>query len=751
MFTKSQFLAMQFDHTPWVADRLRESGEPYSLNAAFVQSQTRAPSGEPFTGQAGDAAQDKGDVIAAALNRFHAETDNAANVLRAAHEALWPAAWNLRTSINAASGPVIVKDGGRLSQLPVAFFVTEDWKVQADLSRFTGSLTADQNEALNAWLQGAQEGLDKNREALEQASDKAAADLKANVHFDQVATDGQIGSLVGETPAQAKADVQAYLAGTATPEQKARVEAATSLSDTQQQALKEGGDAKLSPEQTSVVSEMSSQLQDKSASDIKALVKDKLHGDGKAISNALELMSNPHVASAVPLVQGDKAGPWRGGMDKLPAKIQQTLRDPVITTEAHDTGYNTSIEHKYPTLGQLDDLADLVGASDEATRQGSALDKSMIGKVGEALAESHKDGGNAEIDSKINPTMQHILNTAGVDSQAFHDVATDKQHGQQFVGDLMKHNWSDDGEAAKNAVHAATQESEGTGAAATRSGETMRSFVDYMKDHSDELTHSRLPGSLPLPDSLGNRNHALDRELAEGFGKYLGAAYGDELPGHGTSGFGPPMATDDVTKVFQVLDTDHAAAEKMHAAAYAQSMAWTEKFAGSLNTNPGNPDLGALHHAGDLLGSVDKASETLGADVQKINGTAFDAAKPWASSLVKLLPGGDVLAKVLDSASSSLKDAYTGQGPQGHVLDTASLRYQIAASLIGSGKLPQNGELNGYLTADGHLRDPGSFTNDHDRDAYNDALTNYLSNQPAGHSITDGLTRAQEQYNARKK
>ncbi|ADG97389.1 hypothetical protein Srot_0912 [Segniliparus rotundus DSM 44985] len=154
------------------------------------------------------------------MNRFHAETDNAANVLRAAHEALWPAAWNLRTSINAASGPVIVKDGGRLSQLPVAFFVTEDWKVQADLSRFTGSLTADQNEALNAWLQGAQEGLDKNREALEQASDKAAADLKANVHFDQVATDGQIGSLVGETPAQAKADVQAYLAGTAPPSRK---------------------------------------------------------------------------------------------------------------------------------------------------------------------------------------------------------------------------------------------------------------------------------------------------------------------------------------------------------------------------------------------------------------------------------------------------------------------------------------------------------------------------------------------------
>lgn len=752
MFTKSQFLQMQFDHTAWAADRLRESGEPYSLNAAFVQTQVRAPGGEPFTGQAGEAAQDKGGVVAAALNRFHAETDNAANVLKAAHETLWPAAWNLRTSINAATGPVVVKDGDRLARLPVAFSVTEDWKVTADLSRWSGSLTPDQNEAITAWLQGAQEGLDKNREALEQASDKAAADLRANVRFDQVANDGQIGSLVGETPAQAKADVQAYLAGAATPEQKARVEAATRLSDAQQQALREGGDAKLSPEQTSVVAEMSGQLRDKSASDIRELVTDKLHGDGKAVSNGLELMGNEHVASAVQVAQGDKTAPWRGGMDKLPPKIQQALRDPVIVTTHHEAAFPlpSRDEHTYPTLGQLDDLADLVGASDQTTRQGSALDKSMIGKVGEALAESHKDGGSAEIDGKINRTMQHILGTAGVDSQAFHDVATDKQHGQQFVGDVLRHNWDDDGEAAKNAVHAAVQDAVGAGAAATRSGETMRSFVDYMKDHDQDLTNASMPGHFNLSDSLGNRNPALAREFADGFGKYLGAAYGDELPGHGTSGFGT-MDPDDVTKVFKVLDTDHEAAAKLHAAAYAQSMAWTEKYAGSLTSSPGNPDTGALDHAGDLLGSVDKASETLGADAQKVNRTAFDVAKPWASSLVKLLPGGDVLAKVLDSTSGSLKDAYTGQGPQGHVLDTASLRYQIAESLVSSGKVPQHGELNGYLTPDGKLPNPSSITDKLTREHYENALANYLDSQSSDTHVNTAFDRAEHEYNARKK
>lgn len=109
-----------------------------------------------------------------------------------------------------------------------------------------------------------------------------------------------------------------------------------------------------------------------------------------------------------------------------------------------------------------------------------------------------------------------------------------------------------------------------------------------------------------------------------------------------------------------------------------------------------------------------------------------------------------MLAKVLDSTSNSLKDAYTGQGPQGHVLDTASLRYQIAESLIASGQLPQRGELNGYLGPDGKLPEPSTFTDKLALEHYENALSEYITHLPSGADLNNGLSRASEQYAKRK-
>ncbi|WP_156920294.1 hypothetical protein [Segniliparus rugosus] len=752
MFTLSQFLQMQFDHTAWAADRLRESGEPYSLNAAFVQTQTRAPGGEPFTGQAGDAAQDKGGTVAGALNRFHAETDNAANVLKTAHEALWPAAWNLRTSINDATGPVIIQDGDRLAQLSVAFYVTEDWKVVADLSRFSGSLTQDQSEALTVWQQRAQEGLDKNREALEQASDKAAADLRANVHFEQVATDGQIGSLVGETPAQAKADVKAYLAGTATPEQKARVEAATRLSDAQQRALQEGGDAKLSPEQTSVVSEMSGQLRDKSATDIRALVKDKLHGDGKAVSNALELMSDDHVASAVPVVQGDKTAPWRGGMDKLPAKVQQALRDKAALDDSHDTGHDVIPGQKYPTLDQLQALSDLVGGSDESARQGTALDKGLLDKQYEIMAfvNTRVEGHPPQVDAFLESSMR----TAGADQIADHQMLDPSNPASKgYASALLHYKWDDGGAAAKEMIHHATAGavipddggSPAQRAVAERAGEVSQTFFNQLKEEAGAFKGANAFGQY-LFGSLGSQSPLLTRELADDLSHYVGAAYGNELPGQHTLGF-HALADDkrgDMADVIRVLATDHDAGQTMTKASYAQVIAWEQQYAKSLDS--GETDTRSMRNAAELLGAVDKGTQDLGDAGKKMREDGFDAAKPWAKVLVKAIRGeaGPFGDMVDDLMGNEMKKALAGDGGPGRVVDGDAIRYQIATILIASGHHPVSGQLAGLLQ-NGQMPNWDNLTPDQ-RAGMGDAIQRYLNGQSVGGDVTSDIVRFHEYY-----
>ncbi|EFV14538.1 hypothetical protein [Segniliparus rugosus] len=700
MFTLSQFLQMQFDHTEWAADRLRESGEPYSLNAAFVQAQTRAPGGEPFTGQAGEAAQDKGETIAGALNRFHAETDNAANVLKTAHEALWPAAWNLRNSINAAVGPVVIKDGDRLARLPAGFYVTEDWKIQADLSRFSGSFTPDQNEALNAWLQGAQEGLDKNREALEQASDKAAADLRANTHFGQVATDRQIGSLVGETPAQAKADVRAYLAGTATPEQKARVKAALELSEDEGgpiQQMRDGKNGYVTAEQNSVLQAFAEQTHGMSVEQLQALA-NRPGEDGRVFAEGLNDIGNDHLKCAVP----DPAHPDQKeasfGTDKLPASIKDAYGSASAYAEPPTDPRYT------PNWGELQSISAIVAKVPDSQLSGSGLTKGAL----ESAASLAKNCALERGFPAAPPQAADLLAAAGRDTMSVHDLATG-QSGKQFVDSLEHAKWLDGGTALSVLTDSALKEADVgpnvSEAQAIRAGETEHAFFKELAANKDSI------------DSHGDFAKSMT-SVAE---KYMPAMFGEHPPHETTRGFDYLDRGEDheagypnTREALSVLEQDTGNANKIGSALERAKAIMLEQYAAAVKDHPGamnTDDIAHLTKTGAVDGMVDRlATDIANREHQEafaIKSMWADNAKDSAMALAALVPGGPLAefaaAGATGAAANYLKMELLGDAPSPGIPPgavPAATLYSVATS-TGMGFPP---ELKDVITGpDGHL------------------------------------------------
>ncbi|ADG97888.1 hypothetical protein Srot_1424 [Segniliparus rotundus DSM 44985] len=136
------------------------------------------------------------------------------------------------------------------------------------------------------------------------------------------------------------------------------------------------------------------------------------------------------------------------------------------------------------------------------------------------------------------------------------------------------------------------------------------------------------------------------------------------------------------------------------------------------------------------------SGKSIEASAEQQSEQAFGLVREFANSIVDDPFNPNLSA--MSQAGRILGDADKARGKRN--LDTLQVRHALASVLIERGAQPEHGELNGYLTADGRLRDPGSFTNDHDRDAYNDALTNYLSNQKPAKQIRNGLSTLKENY-----
>ncbi|MDG4667890.1 hypothetical protein [Mycobacterium sp. 236(2023)] len=220
---------------------------------------------------------------------------------------------------------------------------------------------------------------------------------------------------------------------------------ATTLTEDQRNALLRGDTAQIPVEQLEYLAALSNSLDGQSASELTGLLGQLSPEQGQALSGAVALASNPHVAAG-PAAPGRPDGPQRGDAAHIPQAFQQVLNGPVLNehwsqpampgTPQPPGGPQLPQPISAPTVAPgLDDLATFVGAADPTLQTGSTISDGLMDKSRELLDVSEKvtmpvypDGHMQDrpqwYHDRVDSTLQHMLSVAGRDSISLQDAVT---------------------------------------------------------------------------------------------------------------------------------------------------------------------------------------------------------------------------------------------------------------------------------------------------------------------------------------
>lgn len=549
---------------------------------------------------------------------------------------------------------------------------------------------------------------------------------------------------------QGNADVQELLAGgTLSAEAQARLDAATRLTPDQQAAL-ERGELVLPQAQMEYLTAMSQDLDSRTSSEIRAMT--AVPG-GDRLTSALRLATNPRVSGD----GGTRGTALRGGLTHAPAALRTALTDP-LSRVGEDTwkwqvangGHGFDPRNMLTHWDGMKDLAAILSHGDPALMRGSDLDSGLLGKSEEALTLMNTGiwGDAAPFADDMTTDLQTMLAAAGRDPVAVHDalVSFDANgkplYNNEFLGNLMTHQWTDGGTAVSNmltgipAAAALPTAADPTQlAVATRAGETAHAFAQYVADNPGQLLN--IPGTDGR--SLGQVSPDLTRALAAASAPYIDDML--EKPRDGTVGFAPLDDFNDTNKdrtrnFFGVIDTDDFAAHTLNTAAYATLNLYQDDFAQAV-ADGGEAKYSALKSAGALQGVIDvganiAATDTI-ADQNLAAQQAYENKKFWFDAAKNIPQFGEILDKVgkVPDADTTLEELFIGTAPvpldpeQVDLINDANFRHTLANKffqldvgdtrvLTDAGVVDPNGQLFAYNS--GHADDS----------RISDAVTAYL-------------------------
>lgn len=526
------------------------------------------------------------------------------------------------------------------------------------------------------------------------------------------------------TPEQAERDVHDVLAGTATDEQRARVQAASILSPEQIADRDAGRPVQLTRSQQQVLGQLQAQMNGMSVEDIHR-AEQRLGNNKSIVGNALQMMGSNQYGYAKtelrPGAQGSATELTTGGYDKLPTSVQNLLNDksPGYNYVPLEHGQGRGVVTEGSVLGNLDRLSDVIKDGDSGFQHGTELDQKLMQRGADIL---HFENENKS--SHLGPadsTIQNIFSAAGRDHIVDHNmmVSPDGKRNDQFLGDLMHHQFPDGGNAAGSLMswtHDSAHIGPGVSLEQARmSGETARAYSSYVMDHP-ELN------SLPSSDDQGFGNRGvktfgelspgLARGMADGLVPYAGIIAGGDPKILGeTPGFGDTPdtqnAVDDGTMpkakaLFRVLDTDKEAAETLGSALYGDSILSTNHYAEEVKQHGVGP-AGDLSAAGRFRGLADAGlaaahdaqhydasvtAEQKAKDLQQMKEAAYGA-------ITKILPVPADLSPGFGIMTDALKSTIVGSAPDASQLATsivpdlseARAQQQLVSAYVATGVL----------------------------------------------------------------
>ncbi|MUM16664.1 hypothetical protein FZI91_09960 [Mycobacterium sp. CBMA271] len=517
--------------------------------------------------------------------------------------------------------------------------------------------------------------------------------------------------LTEETPQQAQQDVHDVLAGTATDEERARVQAASTLSPDQIADRDAGRPVQLTRSQQQILGQLNDQMKGMSIEDIHRA--ERRLGDNKSIvANALQMMGSKQYAfakSEQPGEQGPTDKLTTGGFNELPTSVQNALNDKSV-------GYNyVPLEHgqgrgvvtEGNVLGNLDRLSDVIKDGDAGFQRGTELDQKLMQR-GADILRFENDNKSAHL-GPADSTIQNIFSSAGRDHIVDHNmmVNTDGTRNDQFLKDLTHHQFPDGGTAAGSLMswtHDSAHPGPGVSPEMARmSGETARAYSTYVMDQKDL-------NSLPTSDdqgfgnrgvkTLGELSPGLARGMATGLVPYAGIiAGGDHNILGATPGF-DDMKPEDREKIFDtqnaidngtmprakalfsVLDTDKEAATTLGTALYGDSVLATNHYAEEVKQHGTGP-AGDLDQAGRFRGLADAGmaaandaqhndasvtAEQKAKDLQQMKETAY-------SAITKVLPIPEGATTGFGIMTDALKSSIVGS------VDPSQLAHSVVPDL----------------------------------------------------------------------
>ena len=490
------------------------------------------------------------------------------------------------------------------------------------------------------------------------------------------------------SPEQAERDVHDVLAGTATDEEKARVQAASILSPEQIADRDAGRPVQLTRSQQQVLGQLQAQMNGMSVEDIHR-AEQRLGNNKSIVGNALQMMGSNQYGYAKtelrPGAQGSTDELTIGGFNELPTSVQNALNDksPGFANVPQGQGQGTAPMIQGSTLGNLDRLSDVIKDGNAGFQRGTELDQKLMQRGADILHyENENQGAHKGI---ADSTIQNIFSSAGRDHIVDHNmmVSPDGKRNDQFLGDLTHHEFTDGGKAAGGLMswtHDSAHVGPGVSSEqAQMSGETARAYASYIADHK-ELN------SLPANDNrgfgegvktLGQLNPGLVQGIAYGLAPYAGViAGGDPEIVGATPGFERSFDTDSAIgdgsmphakALFKVLDTDATASATLGSALYGDSILATNHYADDVK-HSGVGAVGDLDQAGRFRGLADAglaagndAQHNAGAVSAQKNAEDLKALKELAyGSITKILPIPENLATPFGIMSDALKPGIVG-------------------------------------------------------------------------------------------
>lgn len=695
-------------HIKALADAASKRGDASQQAADKVQAIVDMST---WQGDAGDAARD-------AMKRSAARFDNAG------FEALYVA---MHANKAYGESQTLADDIG-------AFLAYAAAPPKVDIDPKTNAVTPPDISGLNK--EQLQKVIDKLKDLQQRVTGLVARGEMLDDSLARVLDEGTGGHTMAQkqiaegTPEQAERDVHDVLAGTATEEQKARVQAASVLSPEQVADRDAGRPVQLTRSQQQVLGQLQAQMNGMSVEAIHR-AEQRLGNNKSIIGNALQMMGSNQYGYAKtelrPGAQGSTTELTTGGYDKLPTSVQEALNDksPGFSYVSQGPGQGTAPVTQGSTLGNLNRLSDVIKDGDPGFQHGTELDQKLMQRGADILhfENENKSAHLGPADSVI----QNIFSSAGRDHIVDHNmmVSPDGKRNDQFLGDLMHHQFPDGG-AAAGSLMSWTHDSAHVGPGvsleqARMSGETARAYSSYVMDHP-ELN------SLPSSDDqgFGNRgvktfgelNPGLARGMADGLVPYAGIIAGgdhkilgdtpgfDDVPG-GDQKFDSQTAVDDGTMprakaLFRVLDTDTEAAKTLGGALYGDSILATNHYAEEVKQHGVGP-AGDLDQAGRFRGLADAGlaaaqdakhydasvtAEQKAKDLQQMKETAYGA-------ITKILPVPADLSPGFGIMTDALKSTIIGSAPDPSQLTTsivpdlseARAQQQLLSAYVATGVL----------------------------------------------------------------